>query len=108
MNADVEVVAGEAHNAVLVPVQALRQIGEAQAGESQYAVFVVQPSGELEMRIVEVGLKDYVNAVILSGLEPGEVISLGTATTSNTSTGTPANNGQEMTPPMGGMPMFGP
>jgi HlyD family secretion protein len=107
MNADVEVVAGEAHNAVLVPVQALRQIGEAQDGESQYAVSVVQSNGELEMRQVQVGLKDYVNAVILSGLEPGEVISLGSATNSNTSTTKPANDNQEMTPPMG-MPMFGP
>jgi multidrug efflux pump subunit AcrA (membrane-fusion protein) len=106
MNADVEVVAGQAHNAVLVPVQALRQIGEDQAGESQYAVFVVGANGELEMRIVQVGLKDYVNAVILSGVEPGEVISLGTATSSDTTTA-PATGGQEQMPPMG-MPMFGP
>jgi HlyD family secretion protein len=106
MNADVEVVAGEAKNAVLVPLQALRQTGEDQDGESQYAVFVVQSNGELEMRMVQVGLRDYVNAVILSGLEPGEVISLGTTTSSNPST-TPATGGQEQTPPMPGMPMFG-
>ena len=36
MNVEVEVVAGEALNAVLVPVQALRELGE-----DQYAVFVV-------------------------------------------------------------------
>jgi HlyD family secretion protein len=101
MNADVEVVAGQALNAVLVPVQALRELGN-----SQYAVFVVSASGELEMRPVEVGLKDYVNAEILSGLEPGEVISLGTAASSESTT-TPATGGQEQTPPMG-MPMFGP
>lgn len=101
MNADVEVVAGEAHDAVLVPVQALRQIGEAQAGDSQYAVFVVQAGGELEMRIVEVGLKDYVNAVILSGLEPGEVVSLGTTATGSDTTAVPAAGGQEEGAPMG-------
>ena len=50
MNVEVEIVAGEALNALLVPVQALRQMGE------QYAVFVVGANGELEMRIVEVGL----------------------------------------------------
>jgi HlyD family secretion protein len=105
MNADVEVVAGEAKNAVLVPIQALRQVGEDQNGESQYAVFVVQSSGELEMRMVQVGLKDYVNAVILSGLDAGEVISLGTTTSSDTST-TPATGGQDQMLPMG-MPMFG-
>jgi HlyD family secretion protein len=102
MNAEVEVVAGEARGAVLVPIQALRELVP-----GQYSVFVVGADGELGMRVVEVGLKDFVNAEILSGLEPGEVISLGTATNSNTSTTTPANDGQEMTPPMG-MPMFGP
>jgi HlyD family secretion protein len=101
MNADVEVIAGEAHNAVLVPVQALRQIGESPESEGQYAVFVVQTGGELEMRIVEVGLKDYVNAVILSGLEPGEVVSLGTTTTGSDTTAVPTAGGQEEGVPMG-------
>jgi HlyD family secretion protein len=103
MNADVEVVAGEALNAVLVPVQALRELGDVQAGNSQYAVFVVQPDGDLEMRVVEVGLKDYVNAVILSGLEPGEVISLGTSTTGSGTTTVTGTESQEE----GGMPMGG-
>ena len=105
MNADVEVVAGEAHGAVLVPLQALRELGSDQAGEGRYAVFVVGADGELEMRPVQVGLKDYVNAVILSGLESGEVISLGTTTNSDTATA-PSTGGQEQMPPMG-MPMFG-
>ncbi|MGC9348429.1 MAG: efflux RND transporter periplasmic adaptor subunit [Anaerolineae bacterium] len=74
MNVDVDIVAGEATNALLVPVQALREVG------GQEAVFVVLPSGELEMRIVEVGLQDYVNAAVLSGLEAGEVVSLGEST----------------------------
>jgi HlyD family secretion protein len=88
MNAEVEVVAGEALNAVLVPLQALRELGS-----GQYAVFVVQPNGELEMRMVEVGLRDFVNAEILSGLEPGEVVSTGTETSSDTST-TPETDDQ--------------
>jgi len=66
MNAEIEVVAGEALNAVLVPIEALRELGT-----DQYSVFVVNASGELEMRIVELGLKDYVNAEIISGLEAG-------------------------------------
>ncbi len=37
----------------------------------QYAVFVVKSNGELELRPVEVGLKDLVNAEILSGLHGG-------------------------------------
>ena len=73
MNAEIEIVAGEAKGALLVPVQALREIAP-----DQYAVFVVQPDGEMELRPVEVGLKDFVNAEILSGLKLGEVVSLGT------------------------------
>jgi len=43
MTAEVEIVAGEARNALLVPVQALRELSP-----GQYAVFVVKPDGELE------------------------------------------------------------
>jgi RND family efflux transporter MFP subunit len=103
MNADVEVVAGEARNAILVPIQALRELGP-----EQYAVFVVGSDGELEMRPVEVGLKDYVNAEIVSGLETGEVISLGTSTAgsndSNSPNSTPSDN---QGPGPGMMPFFG-
>jgi macrolide-specific efflux system membrane fusion protein len=98
MNVEVEVVAGEALKAVLAPVQALRELGP-----DQYAVFVVRSEGaadgELELRPVEVGLQDYVNAEILSGLQRGEVVSVGeTTTSSSTSTSftsteqPPANN----------------
>jgi HlyD family secretion protein len=83
MTAEVEVIAAEARNALLVPVEALRELSP-----GQYAVFVVKsdgapdvspggaPSGELEMRPVTVGLTDPVNAEILAGLELGEVVSI--------------------------------
>jgi RND family efflux transporter MFP subunit len=99
MNVEVEVVAGEALNAVLVPVQALRELGE-----GQYAVFVVRPGGaadgELELRPVEVGLQDYVNAEILSGLQRGEVVSTGETTTASSSSSSSTQSGQ---PPAEGM-----
>jgi len=76
MNAEVEIIAGEARNVLLVPVQALRELSP-----DQYAVFVVDANGELELRLVEVGLMDYVNAEILSGLAPGDVVSTGEAET---------------------------
>ena len=79
MNAEIEIVAGEALNALLVPVQALRQLGD-----DRYAVFVVLDNGDLEMRFVEVGLMDFVNAEILSGLNRGDVVSLGETTVSST------------------------
>ncbi len=102
MNVEVEIVAGEATNALLVPVQALREISE-----GQYAVFVVGADGELQLRPVEVGLKDYVNAEIVSGLERGEVVSTGETTTSTSSSSAPSTDqalpGGGMIPPfMGG------
>ena len=74
MTADVEVVAAEARDALLVPVEALREMSS-----GQYAVFVVNSDGELEMRAVVVGLMDVINAEILTGLELGEVVSVGEA-----------------------------
>jgi RND family efflux transporter MFP subunit len=97
MNAEIEVIAGEAQDAVLVPLQALREMGP-----EQYSVFVVGADGELEMRIVEVGLKDYVNAEILSGLEPGDVVSTGVETSSSTDSGA-TTGGEEEAPPADGM-----
>jgi HlyD family secretion protein len=80
MNAEVEVISAESRDALLVPVQALRELGP-----DQYAVFVVRPDGELELRVVEVGLQDFVNVEILSGLELGEVVSTGVAESTETS-----------------------
>ena len=99
MNADVEIVAGEALNALLVPVQALRELGP-----DQYAVFVVGANGELELRPVEVGLQDFVNVEIISGLKAGEVVSVGTATSSATSTESSTDSEQ---PPPGIMRFLG-
>jgi RND family efflux transporter MFP subunit len=102
MNVEVEIVAGEALNALLVPVQALREIGP-----DQYTVFVVGADGELEMRMVEIGLMDYVNAEVRSGLQRGEVVSLGEKTTSAPSQTTP-NTTQPRGPGGGqGMIFFG-
>jgi HlyD family secretion protein len=73
MSADVELIAAEAHDALLVPVQALRELAP-----GSYAVFVVGSDGDLKMIPVEVGLRDFANSEILSGLEKGDVISTGT------------------------------
>jgi HlyD family secretion protein len=72
LNASVDVIGGKAENALLVPVEALRELAP-----GQYAVFVVKEDGSLEMRPVEVGLMDYANAQIISGLELGEQVSTG-------------------------------
>ena len=98
MNVEVEIVAGEALNAVLVPIQALRELAE-----DQYAVFVLQQDGTLEMRVVEIGLKDYVNAEVLSGLRRGETVSLGEKTTTSSSSETAPNTNAPPEPGPGGM-----
>jgi multidrug efflux pump subunit AcrA (membrane-fusion protein) len=92
MNADVEIISAESRETLLVPLQALRELGT-----DQYAVFVVQPDGELALRPVEVGLMDFVNAEIISGLELGEIVSLGVEETTETEVP------EQMEPP-GGMP----
>lgn len=72
LNAAVDVIAGRAQNALLVPVEALREIDT-----DTYAVFVVDTDGSLELRSVEVGLQDLTWAEIKSGLEVGETVSTG-------------------------------
>ncbi len=72
MSADVEVIAAETRDALLVPVQAMREISP-----GSYSVFVVQPDGSLRMVVVTVGLQDFANAEILSGLKQGDVVSTG-------------------------------
>jgi len=74
MTAEVEVIAAEARNALLVPVEALREMSSGNC-----AVFVIKPDGELEMRAVVVGLRDPVNAEVLDGLELGDIVSVGEA-----------------------------
>ncbi|MGB3717014.1 MAG: efflux RND transporter periplasmic adaptor subunit [Candidatus Promineifilaceae bacterium] len=71
MNATVEVIGGQAENAVLVPVESLRELSP-----GQYAVFVME-DGEPKLRIVEVGLMDFTFAEILSGVEAGEIVTTG-------------------------------
>lgn len=71
LNAAVEIVGGRAEDALLVPVEALRELGP-----GEYAVFVMV-DGEPTLRVVEVGLMDFTYAEIISGLEQGDVVSTG-------------------------------
>lgn len=71
MSADVEIIGGEALGALLVPIQALREVAP-----GSYAVFVVD-GDDLKLTPVKVGLRDFANAEILSGLEAGDIVSTG-------------------------------
>lgn len=74
LSATVSLVQASAENVVLVPVEALRDLGD-----GTFAVFVVGTNDTLRMTMVEVGLKDDANAEIKSGLNPGDVVSTGSS-----------------------------
>jgi HlyD family secretion protein len=71
LNATVEVIGGRAEGAVLVPVEALRELSD-----GEYAVFVME-DGDPQLRFVEVGIMDFTYAQILSGVEAGEEVTTG-------------------------------
>ncbi len=71
LNATVDVIGGRSLGALLVPVEALREIST-----DNYAVFVME-DGEPKLRFVEVGLMDFTYAEILSGLEVGDTVTTG-------------------------------
>ncbi len=71
MSATVDVIAGRATNAVLVPVEAVRDLGD-----GSYAVFVME-NGQPVMRVVTVGITDLTYIEITSGLSAGETVTTG-------------------------------
>lgn len=76
MTVDAEVISGESLKTLIVPVQALRELAP-----GSYAVFIVDANGQLTMTPVTVGLRDFANAEILSGVKVGDVVSTGTVET---------------------------
>jgi HlyD family secretion protein len=76
MNASVEVISGSAQNALLVPLEAVRNLGD-----EEFGVFVLNAQGQPRLRIVEVGLKDTTRAEIKSGLQLGDVVTTGNTNT---------------------------
>lgn len=73
--ASVDVIGGQTRNAVLVPVEALHEIGE-----GQFTLFVVE-NRRLRLRAVEIGLQDLAKAEIISGLSAGDVVTTGVVET---------------------------
>jgi multidrug efflux pump subunit AcrA (membrane-fusion protein) len=71
MSATVDVIAGRAMNAVLVPVEAVRDLGD-----GTYAVFVVE-NGQPILRVVTIGITDLTYVEITSGLNAGEIVTTG-------------------------------
>jgi RND family efflux transporter MFP subunit len=74
-SAAVDVIGGEATDAILIPIEALHD-----AGDGQYGVFVMT-DGEPRLKMVEIGIQDLTSVEITSGLEQGDVITTGIAET---------------------------
>ena len=66
--ASVDVTGGEALNAVLVPVSALKEVTT-----GTYVVYLMQNGKPVEQQ-VEIGLQDILNAEVKSGLKRGDVV----------------------------------
>jgi multidrug efflux pump subunit AcrA (membrane-fusion protein) len=72
LTASVTLYQGKSTGALLIPVAALRDLGN-----GQFGVFTVEKDRSLKLKIVTVGLKDTSNAEILSGLQQGETVTTG-------------------------------
>lgn len=74
-SAAVDIIGGEAEDAVLIPIEALH---ETTPGE--YGVFVME-SGEPRLHPVEIGIQDITYVEIKSGVEQGDIVTTGIAET---------------------------
>jgi HlyD family secretion protein len=71
LNASVDVIFGRATNAVLVPIEAVRDLGD-----GTYAVFILE-NGQPVLHVVQVGLTDVTTAQIISGVQAGDTVTTG-------------------------------
>jgi RND family efflux transporter MFP subunit len=103
LSASVTVISQQAKDAVLVPVVALKDLGD-----GQYAVMRVA-NGKMSLVMVEIGMSDGNTAQVLSGLQAGDVVSTGTTQASSTSSSSSSSNTdtQMMDPGAGGPPPDG-
>jgi HlyD family secretion protein len=72
----VTLLVSEANNALVVPLDALRDLGD-----GQYGVFVVDKNKQLQLKTVTVGVKTSTLAEIKSGLNENDIVSTGAVKT---------------------------
>jgi RND family efflux transporter MFP subunit len=75
VEAAIDIISGQANNAVLIPVEALHKLSD-----GSYTVFVVT-NGTPKVTVVTVGLQDDTYAEIKSGLKAGDVVTTGVVET---------------------------
>jgi HlyD family secretion protein len=72
LTASVTLYQGKSEDTLLIPIAALRDIGD-----GTYGVFTKERDGTLKLNTVTVGLKDTTSAEILSGLKVGDIVTTG-------------------------------
>jgi multidrug efflux pump subunit AcrA (membrane-fusion protein) len=77
VTASVDIIAAQANNVILVPVQALHELSP-----NNYSVFLMV-AGKPTLKTVTVGLQDGTFAEIKTGLKAGDVVSTGVQATQN-------------------------
>lgn len=92
MTAEVHIVLGQAKNVLVVSSSALPTA----AKTGKVSLRVADSSGQISTKTVEIGLNDGVNAEIKSGLDEGDRVVIGDASTATKSSG-----GMRGPPPMG-------
>jgi membrane fusion protein, macrolide-specific efflux system len=75
MTAQVNIVLGRIENTLLVPLAALGERSQ----DGSYTVHVVDAKGQAAKRIVQVGMKNQIDAQVLSGLRAGDRVVIGEA-----------------------------
>jgi HlyD family secretion protein len=76
LNASVLIINGRAENVLLVPVEALVDLGD-----GSYGVMVVGMDGKPRLSVVEIGLMDETYVEIKSGVKQGDVVTTGAVET---------------------------
>ncbi len=74
LNCSVNIIGAQAKNALLVPLQALHDLGG-----GQYAVFIIDATGKPKLQVVTIGLQNLVDVQITSGVQAGQYVSTGLA-----------------------------
>ncbi len=98
LTATITITSQEAKDVLLIPVSALKSLGD-----GQYGVMVKGSDGQLKLQSVSIGLKDDTNVVVTSGLNEGDEVSTGTVqASSSASSSTSSNQNSNMMPLDGG------
>lgn len=72
LNATVTLIKAQSTNTLLIPLQALHDLGD-----GTYGVFVLDATGQPKFKVVQIGLQDSANVEIKQGLSAGDVVTTG-------------------------------